>query len=326
MFKISDLNNESVRGYRNSHRFTSEGHPFEKLSDEEYLRSIGAAAISEKDGKLYPTVAGLLMFGNEYDIVRKFPEYFLDYRESMDPAIRWTDRVYSSVGDWSGNLFDFYYRVYNKIKRDIKVPFAMKEGRRIDDTPIHKAVREALANCLINADYFGVRGIVIKKDNDSLVFENPGYIRTGKYQMRKGGVSDPRNKALMKMFNLLDIGERSGSGVPSIFDAWNEEGYDDPIIDEMFDPDRTVLTLPLIKTGDKKSAIKISNKTMERILCIYGYMEIGKEYSASQLIEASGVKESRLRDLLNIMTDEGMLISKGEKKNRVYTKLPRIDV
>lgn len=121
--------------------------------------------------------------------------------------------------------------------------------------------------------------------------------------MRKGGVSDPRNKALMKMFNLLDIGERSGSGVPSIFDAWNEEGYDDPIIDEMFDPDRTVLTLPLIKTGDKKSAIKIgdkksaikiSNKTMERILCIYGYMEIGKEYSASQLIEASGVKESRL--------------------------------
>lgn len=128
------------------------------------------------------------------------------------------------------------------------------------------------------------------------------------------------------MFNLLDIGERSGSGVPSIFDAWNEEGYEDPIIDEMFDPDRTVLTLPLIKTGDKKSAIKISNKTMERILYIYGYMQIGKEYSASQLIEASGVKESRLRDLLNIMTDEGMLISKGEKKNRVYTKLPRIDV
>ena len=38
----------------------------------------------------------MLMFGNEYDIVRHFPEYFLDYREEMDSAIRWTDRLQSS--------------------------------------------------------------------------------------------------------------------------------------------------------------------------------------------------------------------------------------
>lgn len=35
--------------------------------------------------------------------------------------------------------------------------------------------------------------------------------------MRKGGESDPRNKALMKMFNLVNIGERAGSGVSDIF-------------------------------------------------------------------------------------------------------------
>lgn len=50
-----------------------------------------------------------------------------------------------------------------------------------------------------------------------LVLENPGYICTGKEQMRKGGESDPRNKALMKMFNLVNIGERAGSGVSDIF-------------------------------------------------------------------------------------------------------------
>lgn len=41
------------------------------------------------------------MFGNEYDIVRHFPECFLDYREEMDSAIRWTDRLQSSSGEWS---------------------------------------------------------------------------------------------------------------------------------------------------------------------------------------------------------------------------------
>ena len=43
--------------------------------------------------------------------------------------------------------------------------------------------------------------------------ENLGYVRIGKRQMLKGGISDPRNKALMKMFNLIGIGERAGSGV-----------------------------------------------------------------------------------------------------------------
>ncbi len=50
-----------------------------------------------------------------------------------------------------------------------------------------------------------------KEDIDKIVMENPGYIRTGKNQMLKGGISDPRNKALMKMFNMIGIGERAGS-------------------------------------------------------------------------------------------------------------------
>lgn len=44
---------------------------------------------------------------------------------------------------------------------------------------------------------------MIKKEDDKLVIENPGSIRTGKKQMLRGGISDPRNKTLMKMFNRL---------------------------------------------------------------------------------------------------------------------------
>lgn len=150
---MEDLNYDTIRGYRNSHRSLKEGHPFERLSDHEYLRSIGAAAISDEDGQLHPTAAGMLMFGDEYNIVRHFPEYFLDYREGLDPTTRWSDRLQSSSGEWSGNVCDFYFRVHNKIIKDVKVPFKMSGGERVDDTPVHKTIREALANCLINADY-----------------------------------------------------------------------------------------------------------------------------------------------------------------------------
>ena len=109
---------------------------------------------------------------------------------------------------------------------------------------------------MINADFYGVRGIVVRKEADRIVFENPGYSRTGKQQMKKGGISDPRNKVLMKMFNLINIGERAGSGVPNIFNTWEDQGWVEPVIEEQFDPDRTLLILSF----DKKQAIKTSDK------------------------------------------------------------------
>ena len=226
------FNMDSVRGYRNSFASLKGGHPFVRLDDNEFLRSIGAAGISESDNTLHPTAAGLLMFGNEYDIVRQFPDYFLDYRAILDPNIRWSDRIHSSSGDWSGNIFDFYFRVYNKLAQSLTVPFKLSGGTRVDVTPMHEAIREALANCLINADYFGSRGVVVTLQAKTLTFANPGYSRTGKIQMLRGGVSDPRNRGLMKMFNLIDIGERAGSGIPKIVNIWSDEKLKDPVIEE----------------------------------------------------------------------------------------------
>ena len=249
------LNMDSVHGYRNNFASLKDSHPFVRLSDNEFLRSIGAAANSEKDGLLHPTAAGMLMFGNEYDIVRQFPDYFLDYRAELDPNNRWTDRIQSSSGDWSGNLYDFYFRVYNKLKQSLNVPFKISDGTRIDDTPMHEAIREALANCLINTDYYGSRGVVITLHPNRITFANPGYSRAGKIQMMLGGVSDPRNRGLMKMFNLIDIGERAGSGIPKIFNIWKDESLKDPVIEEQFDPDRTIITLSLEKRQAIKQAI-----------------------------------------------------------------------
>ena len=253
-FSMSDLNEESVRGYRNYHRAARPGHVWEKVSDEEYLERIGAAGRMKAGSALHPTAAGLLMFGEEYRIVRCFPDFFLDYREVLGQSIRWTNRIQSSSGDWSGNLFDFFFRVYNKITEDLDKPFALDGITRIDDTPVHKAMREALVNCIVNADFYLPRGIVILKDRNQVELQNPGSIRTGKKQMLRGGISDPRNKSIMKMMNLLGFGERAGSGVPDIFAVWAANGYKEPIVEEEFNPDRTILTLPLLKKEVGKTA------------------------------------------------------------------------
>lgn len=321
-WSVSDLNQETIQSYRNLHRSWKPGHVWEMLENEEYLKNIGAAARSKIDGRIHPTAAGMLMFGNEYDIVREFPEYFLDYRETLDPTIRWTDRLQSSSGEWSGNVFDFYFRVYNKMIKDVKIPFKVVGGVRIDDTPVHKALREALANCLVNTDFYVPRGVVIKKDNDLLVLENPGYIRTGKEQMRKGGESDPRNKALMKMFNLVNIGERAGSGVPDIFKTWEEEGFEDPVIEERYgDASRTSLILSFKKNvaiSSDKVAISSDKEYSEHERNIVVYLERENEISNAVAREITGLSAAGVRKVLKKMVEKGILSEYGKNKSRKY--------
>ena len=192
----------------------------------------------------------------------------------------------------------------------------MEGGFRVDDTPVHRALREALANCIINTDFYGKYGVLITKEENKIVFENPGYIRLGKEQMRRGGKSDPRNKSLMKMFNLIDIGEHAGSGVPNIFNVWEDEGWEEPDIKEDFAPDRTLLTLKFIKkqaikTSDKKQAIKTrSNQEKIRL-----YLQVNETARTRDIAELLGLSMARAREILSVMDDVEAI---GRNKTRIY--------
>ena len=143
--------------------------------------------------------------------------------------------------------------------------------------------------------------------------------------MRLGGESDPRNKSLMKMFNLINIGERAGSGVPNIFNVWNDEGFVEPEIEERFDPDRTILTLSFAKkqakkTSDKKQAKKTSDKkqakkTKENIEMIKKYLEQHGESKTNDIAEYINLSPARTRALLKEIKEVQAM---GGNSNRTY--------
>lgn len=319
---LTVFNKESIRSYRQRMRLSRPGHVWEALEEEDFLLKLGAVGIGS-DGQKHPTSAGLLMFGNEYDIVREFNSYFLDYQERYDANTRWTDRIISSSGDWSGNVYDFYFRVYNKLIQDIKVPFKMEGGTRVDDTTVHQALREALANCLVNADYYGRQGLVITKKRDSITMANPGSFRIEIDAAKSGGVSDPRNGAMLKMFNLIDIGERAGSGIPNIFRVWREQGWNEPEITELFEPDRILLSLSLLNddSSDNKVAIKNGEKyakTASQKTVILEYLTDHASAKCSDISNMLGVKDARTRRILSEMINEGTVVAEGGNRNRTY--------
>ena len=312
-----DFNYESVKAYRKRYDIRHEGSAWSRLSDEEFLVKIGAA--DDEGDKIKPTAAGLLMFGEEYRITKEYPEFFLDYREHMDSDVRWTDRINSQEPEWSGNVFDFYTRVSQKLLLELKKPFRLVDHVRVEETAQHDAVREALVNCLVNTDFYQSWSVVVEKYPDKIVFANPGTIITGKKQMLKGGISQPRNKGLFKMFNLIGLGEHAGSGVPDIFTAWNDAGLDEPVVDELFgggNPDRTILTLPLASSknlgtnlgtslGTDLGTAETESETKSQLLEF-----CSEPRSKAEIQEQLGIKSERYvrQILINSLLESGELI------------------
>ena len=172
--------------------------------------------------------------------------HFLDYQENRSlGATRWTDRLTSTSGDWSGNVFDFVIEALRRMQQGLKVPFVLKGNQRVDDTPIHKLLREAITNAVVHADFYGRQGLVIQKSEDGYKLSNPGSVRISISEAINGGISDPRNGIMLKMFSLIDFGERAGSGLNGICKVWEKVYHTPALMEETHNNgvDRTILTL-----------------------------------------------------------------------------------
>ena len=70
---VDALDPASIEAFRNEAALKRPGHPWNRLSVDEFLVRLGATIRSPNDGLIHPTRAGLLMFGWEYEITNEFP-------------------------------------------------------------------------------------------------------------------------------------------------------------------------------------------------------------------------------------------------------------
>ena len=154
----------------------------------------------------------------------------------------------------------------------VKVPFKIASDNvtRDDDTPIHRSVREVVANALIHADYHGRQGIVIDKYPKRIEVSNPGILRISKAVAVAGGTSDARNAKIFNIFSLVKIGERSGMGLSQLYGNWEEAGYARPQLSESFNPERTKVEIEVEvaeKVAEKQGevAVKYTEKVTEKL-------------------------------------------------------------
>jgi predicted HTH transcriptional regulator len=229
-YTMDDIDKETLRKYRQIFEIRNEGHVWNSLDDKTFLEKLGGYRKDRRTGVEGLTLAGLMMFGTGQAIREEFSNVFMDYRNETEVTVdvRWNDRI-TYDGTWENNLFNFFSKVTPKLTEDLPKPFKLEGFQRIDETPVHKAVREAFVNLIIHADYLMDAGTLkIIKKNKGFEFTNPGILKLPIEDIFRGGNSKPRNPHMQTMLRMVGFGDNAGSGFPTILATWKKEGWIEP--------------------------------------------------------------------------------------------------
>ncbi|EEJ0026934.1 AAA family ATPase [Salmonella enterica subsp. enterica] len=327
-FDFSDIDQDSLRAYRNLFAVAKPQHPWLELDIIDLFRNIGGWRKNRQSGEEGITLAGILMFGTWNAIQDAVPNYFVDYRERDDtqPNSRWIDRIYPD-GSWSGNIFDFYRRTYRKLISDLKVPFELQDGIRLDETKVHEAIREALVNTLVHADYTGRSSILVVRRPDLFGFRNPGLMRIPPEIAVKGGESDCRNRRMHQMFLMIGAGERAGSGVPKIMSGWKWANWRTPKLYEKTEPsEQTLLELSTVSLVSQEVTERLDDlfgqrfhllDDLERMIVITAATEGWVNHERACQLTSRHSRDVTLA--FPKLVDKGFLVASGEKRDKSYS-------
>ncbi|MBQ0089040.1 MAG: putative DNA binding domain-containing protein [Prevotellaceae bacterium] len=327
-YTMEDIDGETFAQYRQLFKISSPDHPWHILGDLELLKKLGGYRKDRQTNEEGFTLAGLLMFGKTQSIqdVECAPNFFPDYQEhlSEDKNIRWTNRICAD-GTWEANLFNFYQRVLPRLQSVLPKPFVLEGGIRKVDTPAHVAVREALVNLCVHADYTVNASLVVRHELNRFVFSNPGTMLVSKNQYYQGGESVCRNKALQTMFSMIGAAEKAGSGTDKILQGWKETNWRSPNIEETSAPDKVVLVMPmetLLSEKAKKilgdqygiSANAFSRDVMQvlALVCDEGYV------TNQRLRYSLSMHKGEISELLKKMCHNGLLKPEGHGRGMRY--------
>lgn len=312
-YTMNDIDLASLRSYRIEFEHRNPEHVWNGVDDQTFLKNMGGFAVDRSTGNGWLTAAGLLMFGQGVAVRERFDNIRMDYLDESHllPGSRWSDRL-TYDGMWENNLYNFMRQVVPKLVSELKRPFKLEGMVRIDDTPIHHAIREAIVNMLIHSDYL-ITGVlkVVKKDT-GFCFSNPGSLKLTVQSIYNGGHSVARNPRLQTMFRMIGYGDNIGSGFPTILKAWGEENWRKPDLRQNEELHQVELRLWMISLMPREC----SEYLQERFGWVYDNLKKEEQLILGTAYLESGVTNTRMQSILEMNSVEiGHILSAMVEKN-----------
>lgn len=296
---------------------------------EEKLRALNVL-LPAGNGSI-PSIGGMILFGNEWARRSLLPD-------ARVRCARFAGTDKANILDQyepEGTILDAVDQVLTFIQRNTRLAAEIVDIRRHDlsEYPL-PAVREALVNALVHADY-SCTGMPIQVAifEGRLEIQNPGMLPFGfTLEDLKAGVSRIRNRVIARVFHELKLMEQWGSGYKRIMAVCNLGGYPEPIWEEFGTFMRVTFyshpktALPQTSSWRVSSGsytLEDSDPLQNRKLAILALFADREWLSFRRMVERLPWKMSdrTLRYELRALKEEGRLESRGQGRAVVWRKV-----
>ena len=268
-------------------------------------------------GRLVPTVGGVLLFGSVRE--RYFPDAWIQcgrFRGKDKAEILDQQEIREHLPPALEKAFEF-------VRKHASLGAEFGELRRKDvwNVPL-EAVREALTNAVVHADYSQAGApIRVAIFDDRIEVENPGLLAPGMTVADiREGVSRLRNRVIGRVFKELNLIEQWGSGFQRMAASCRAASLPEPLMEEV--AFRFRVTFRLERVAEQPEADATEQKIMELIRA--GAAEGG--VSTQQLSGQVGISARSMRDRLAKMIKAGKIVAVGKSAydpNKRYLPVKR---
>lgn len=184
-------------------------HPWERMTNEEILRSAGLYKKNLQTGESGYTLACILLFGTDEAILSALPHHKTDAIYRVNETDRYDDR-----DDIRCNLIESYDRLMAFIEKHVDDKFYMENEIRVSAR--NKLFREVIANMLIHREYSNAYPAKLIIEKDCVKTENGNKARGLGAISLTDFVPYPKNPVIASVFKEIGWAEELGSGVRNI--------------------------------------------------------------------------------------------------------------
>lgn len=286
-----------------------------ELDDEELESALRLTARVE--GKVYPTLTGMLLIGKEESIERLVPTANADFQVMDGTQVVINEAFHKPIIELV-ELFTDYMKAWNPEKEfeyglyRIPIPEFSKP-----------AFREGLLNAFAHRDYSMLGDVRVQITDEGLTISNPGGFIEG-ITLDNLLTAEPygRNPSLSDALKRIGLVERTGRGIDRIFEGSITFGRPWPDYSETTSKN---VVLFIARAKADKEFIKllmdeeksIGHPLSINVLLVISALRSERKLSSKKLSEITHIPKPRLLPIIEMLIERGLIEEIGRGPNRV---------
>lgn len=286
------------------------------LSDDELDKALRFT--TEIDGKIYPTVTGMLILGKENRIAELMPTVRAAFQVLEGTKVRVNTETAAPLLEVF-EKFETYSEAWNP-EREVEYGLFRVSIPEFDKA----AFREGLVNAFCHRDYTMLGTVRVLIDDEGMTISSPGGFIDG-VTLDNLLTVEPhgKNPALADALKRIGLAEKTGRGIDRIYEGSIIYGRPWPDYSETTSTN-VKLFIQRAKADDQFTRfIADEQNRLGRSLSIYALMILSllkneKRLTLDQIAEKTHLAEGKLRGSIENLIEDGLVEGVGNGRSRSY--------